>query len=86
VPNRSDVLSSRHPYAQPAFTGCQAGNANVDPLEVSVAFGRASVPKLADVIALGAQITAQPESIDATEVEGVMKSTEAALVRPPRLV
>lgn len=75
----SDVLSSRHPYAQPAFTGCQAGNANVDPLEVSVAFGRASVPKLADVIALGAQITAQPESIDATEVEGVMKSTEAAL-------
>ena len=79
---RSDVLSARHPYAQPAFTGCNAGNAATDPLEVAVAFGRANIPKLARVIALGAQITAQPDSIEATEVEGVVQSTEAALVRP----
>ena len=44
-----------------------------------MAFGRANIPKLANVIALGAQITAQPDSIEATEVEGVVQSTEAAL-------
>jgi hypothetical protein len=59
--------------------GCNAGNAATDPLEVAVAFGRANIPKLANVIALGAQITAQPDSIEATEVEGVVQSTEAAL-------
>eukprot|EP01043_Picozoa_sp_COSAG02_P081503 COSAG02_NODE_19945_length_856_cov_1.706737_2_plen_144_part_00 len=59
--------------------GCNAGNAATDPLEVAVAFGRANIPKLSSVLALGAQITAQPDSIEATEVEGVVKSTEAAL-------
>ena len=44
-----------------------------------MAFGRANIPKLSGVIALGAQITAQPDSIEATEVEGVVQSTEAAL-------
>ena len=44
-----------------------------------MAFGRANIPKLAKVIALGAQITAQPDSIEATEVDGVVQSTEAAL-------
>ena len=75
------MLSTRHPYAQPAFSGCHAGNSATDPLEVAVAFGRGNVPKLANVVSLGAQITAHPESVDPTEVEGVIQSTEAALVR-----
>lgn len=78
-----DVLASRWPYAQTAFSGCFAGNTAVDPLEVAVAFGRASVPKLVAVVAIGAQITAQPDQIEATEVEGVVQATEAALVRAP---
>lgn len=73
------MLSTRHPYAQPAFSGCHAGNSATDPLEVAVAFGRGNVPKLANVVSLGAQITAHPESVDPTEVEGVIQSTEAAL-------
>ena len=75
------MLSARHPYAQPAFAGCRSGNAVTDPSEAAVAFGRGNVQKLANVVALGAQITAQPDSIDATEVEGIVQSTEAALVR-----
>ena len=42
----SDVMSARHPYAQPSFTGCNTGNSAIDPLEVAAGFGRISIPKV----------------------------------------